>query len=350
LADPLRLLLALAIVLISASFLGAARSEPGWQIVFLTMYFAAGILIAIRARSAQTKWKNLTEQVSNVSHGLDVGEWKSILESANRTSKKYVIGAYVLAAITCGWAAHHLYFVVHDAVAHTEPHIAMPLESMLATTALIIGLQHWLNKRAYQVSPQPATIDAVLADFKRHWLRRVLAVVTVILGLCVLRISNVIANYQAAVIANCDAMRPYCVPPPIAERVGLPQWWPWNSLPGASALLPSGKVEQWWWDQAPTTWIVAGAAVALLILVSLWGWVDNKSAVGCTVIGAAVAGFTQWVLDDPGVRDWGVFDVLPTLMWMVLMGAVVTWLPIRRTKYGEADVPELTGANSAAQD
>jgi Protein of unknown function (DUF3376)/Patatin-like phospholipase len=345
-ADPLRLVLAVAVILIGASFLGAARSQPGWQMVFLGIYFVAGVLIAIRAWVAHRRWKALNAQLSTVADGMDVWEWRSILEQASKTKRWYIAGAFGLAIITCAWAAHHMYFVIYDWSAGTPPHIAMPLESMFATTLLIVGLQHWLNKRAYQISPQPTTFGTALDDFRRNWVRRVVTVLAVVAGLCVLRISNVIANYQAAVIANCDAlMMPPCETyPELDKRVGLPIWW-WPWVPGESVLLPGGKIEHWWWDQPPTTWIVAATAVALLILISLWGWADNKWAIGCTVVGAGLAGLVQWLLDDHIAADGRPWDVIPALMWMIMLGAVVSKLPVRSAKngkpanYGETDVP-----------
>jgi patatin-related protein len=336
-ADPLRLVLALAVILLAASFLGAARSDPGWQIVFAAMYFAAGVLIAIRAWVAHTRWKNLAKQLSAVAGRLDVWEWRSILEKANRTKRWYIAGSFLLALITCGWSAHHLYYVTVDLLAAAQPHIAMPLESMLAATILIVGLQHWLNKRAYQIKAQPTTFRTVLDDFRRHWVRRVLAVLAVIVGLCVLRISNVIATYQSAVF----------------DGGGFPHWWS-SSLPGASIGLGRLSAKEfwidqqtWWWDRSPVIWAVAGTAVALLILISLWGWVDNKWAITCTVVGAGLAGLAQWGLDDHIARAWRLWDVLPMLVWMGFLGAVVAWLPVRRAKsgkpanFGETDVPVL---------
>ena len=218
-ADPLRLVLALAVVLLSASFLGAARSQVGWQFIFLAVYLAAGILIAVRARSAHKKWESLNKQIAKVSEGLNIQRWEEIREGAFRASRKYIFGGYALAVITWVWAAHHLCYVISDLRTHTYPRIAMPFESMLATTALIIVLQHWLNKRAYQVGVPAETarkslFDSVITHLKRYQLRRVLVVVAVILGLCVLRISNVIANYQSAVLANCNLIsadrNPHC--------------------------------------------------------------------------------------------------------------------------------------------
>lgn len=353
-ADPLRLVLALAVILMASSFLGAARSQPEWQIAFLAMYFVAGMLIAIRAIVAHTRWKNLKKQLSSVAEGLDVWEWQSILERASKVKKFYIFGSYVLAAVTCGWAANHLIAVIHAVAERHDQVIAMPAEHMIATTALIVGLQHWLNKRAYRISAQPTTFRTVLADVRRHWVRRVLAVVAVIAGLLVLRISNVIANYQAAMIANCDVGsaigRPICKLP----RVGVPPWWWWGpDKPGPNIGLSSAYVkEDWWWDSQHAVWIVAGIAVALLILISLWGWVDNKWAIACTIVGAGLAGLVQWLVDDQlvkdwGLRDWRLWDLLPMLMWMAMLGAVAALLPVRRAKpgkpanYGETDMPVL---------
>jgi hypothetical protein len=351
--DPLRMVLAFAVILLAASFLGAARSQPEWQITFLAIYFILGILIAIRAWAAHTKWKNLTKQLTTVADelpaGQRAGEWEGILERADHTKRGYIAGSYLLALITCIWAGHHLNSVIRDLLNDSDQHVAMPLESMLATIVLILGLQHWLNQRAYHVSPEPTTVKSVLADFRRNWVRRVLAVLVVVAALAILRISNVIANYQAAVIANCDATFVECanVLPP-ADRRGLPHWWWPSSIPGGSLLLPEGKVDHWWWDQCPTTLIVAGVAVALLIFISLWGWADNTWTVVCTLGGAGLAVLAQWLLDDRFAKDWRLWDLVPTLIWMGILGLVIAVLPVRRSKdgkpanYGETDVPIIT--------
>ena len=348
-ADPLRMVLALAVILLAASFLGAARSQPEWQIAFLAIYLVLGILIAVRAWVAHTKWKDLTKQLTNVADGLQAGEWENILERADNTKRWYIGWSYLLALITCVWAVHHLNSVIHDLLAHRDQRVAMPLESLVATIVLILGLQHWLNKRAYRVNPEPTTVKTVIADFRRHWVRRVLAVLAVVAGLAVLRISNVIANYHAAVIANCDAIFVVQCDQQSAfgHRVGLPHWWWPSSLPGGSVLLSAGEVHEWWWDQPPTTLIVAGVAVALLILISLWGWTDNNWAIVCTLVGAGLAVLAQWLLDDRFAQNWRLWDLLPPLVWMGILGAVVAVLPVRRSKngkpanYGETEIPVI---------
>jgi hypothetical protein len=130
--------------------------------------------------------------------------------------------------------------------------------------------------------------------------------------------------------------------------VGLPHWWWPSSIPGGSLLLPEGKVDHWWWDQCPTTLIVAGVAVALLIFISLWGWADNTWTVVCTLGGAGLAVLAQWLLDDRFAKDWRLWDLVPTLIWMGILGLVIAVLPVRRSKdgkpanYGETDVPIIT--------
>ena len=75
----------------------------------------------------------------------------------------------------------------------------------------------------------------------------------------------------------------------------------------------------------PAAGYVAGVTVFVLVLISLWGWAHNVGAVGVAVASGVIAAGAQWVLNEylPGSTQLAVLDLLPTVIWLLLMGLVV---------------------------
>jgi hypothetical protein len=79
--------------------------------------------------------------------------------------------------------------------------------------------------------------------------------------------------------------------------------------------------------------------VFVLALISLWGWAHNVAAIGVAVASGVIATGAQWVLNEyfPGSTQLAALDLLPTVIWLLLMGLVVQYLPVRTTKLGESN-------------
>ena len=299
-ADPLRLALALVVILGSASMLGTDTAGPVWRGVLATFLVVLGAAIAARAWKAGSNFRRLRKRLCALDNRLPplgiTENWvEPILDKSNNKWSRFSSWVLAVAVIAIGVSLVSTWWEDHAAA-----------ESVITIALCALGLQHWLNQRAYRVNrptqdgAEPNRVRsgiAYLFGTVRGWLS-----VAVVLG-------------AAAIIA-------------------LP--WERTGDGGLRSLLLHG----------PGNVMVAAVAVAALTCISVWGWVDKWWAAACIAIGLVLGGAAQLLLDG-GWRGWGlsshvgVWDLLPMLVWLVGLGIVVPRLRPRDEDYGEPKKPDM---------
>jgi patatin-related protein len=287
-ADPLRLAMALVVVLGSASLLGAGKSDGLLQIAFCVVLIACSIAVAARAWKARENYEKVAgglRKLATEFEYLDVDKnWMPILVEAKLSRYRQLSWALAIGMFSA--ASYHL------AAMHFDwPRLKFPTETFLLGLVFIVGLQQWLNQRAYRAqrtAPGRAR-------------RKVMFGITSICALGVIAAGETIARIQDHSAASLQ-----------------------------------------WWDHAPLwTAAVAGLSLGLLILISLHGWAADVWAYSLAVVTAVATAALQWGVTDSRYADWRGWDLLPTLLWLIVLGIAVPKLPCRLQNYGDDDGPRL---------
>lgn len=308
--DPLRLALSVVVILSSAGLLGAHNVKPLWQFLFGVVLIALGIWIGYRAWKSWRRWRDVDQLLSGTSHPSgdtgsampdDIARWREIFEGAK--TRRWRMLTWVLAIITVLAGVHQLIGRSWSLPLHG----GVPVENLVLALCVVAGLQHWFNQRAHRVSFAEASsgLGARARDFvtklraggvrSSQW-SRVLRVTVA----CVLVVAAIAGLILSSRIADGDFAH-------------LARW--------------------------PAAGYVSGVTVFVLALVSLWGWAHNVAAIGVAVASGMIAAGTQWALNEylPGSTQLAVLDLLPTVIWLLLMGLVVQYLPTRAAKLGESN-------------
>lgn len=315
-ADPLRLALALVVILLSSSLLGVSGTGTFWRGFVVVFFVVAAGAIAIRTAKAARSWRSLKRRLDrlHVNHSeLHIkSEWVDpILGPAKNCWYRRLSWVLVVVTVAVPWLLGAL-----DSAEQGSP--PCTIEAFVASAAAVLGLQHWLNQHAYKVvSPKKSAADRQMdnatpfGDRSRSWAKIQTRVPRVVLTISAAAGAVIVVVASGRVVSSPDA---------------IPPW-----LHG--------------WDDVSSKVLIASAAVALLTAISLWGWAQNRWSAIATVAGAVVGGFAQWGLDGQWgpSADSGWWDLLPVFVWMVGLGSVVAWLPCRPERYGEPARPHVTG-------
>jgi predicted acylesterase/phospholipase RssA len=284
-ADPLRTAWAVVVILGSAALLGAGTSPPFWQFVFAVVLGGLGVFVMTRAHKADQNWQALGDKFREL--GQDpkyrvAALWQPILTNAN--TRPFRLASWLLGGALLAAALYYL-----PAVVFKGPRLCLPMELIFGALFVVVGLQHWLNQRCYRI-------------------QRVRGYTAVRRGLLLLAVAIAIG---VAVVAECFA-----------------RYQAHHRAP-------------YWWDQSPVIEIVAAVAVALLTLISLWGWASRGCAWVWVVAAAGLAAGAQWFLDGWMVPAEPQWDLLPTFVWMVVLAVATPGMRYRTNDYGETDRPEI---------
>lgn len=275
-ADPLRLLLGIATVLLSAALLGVADSPRPLHVVYGIAFLGLGIAIVVGAIRIHLHWRTLKKTITP--DDANRRAWRALLDESDRGRYRAASGLLAMTVIAVGgW---HLVDVGWPWGSGETRYLAVPFEAFAAAAVLVFAAYRWLDKKSGEI-----TVEGVSADAKRTIRRGVAA--TSVLALVATALSDVF------------------VPP----------------LGVDSGLRP----------------VVAAVAVAVLVAISLWGWAAGRAVAICVVGIAFAAALLQYVFDiawESTMND-RILDLLPTLTWMVVMGNVIAALPSRRENYGD---------------
>jgi patatin-related protein len=318
-ADPLRLALAVVVVLSSAGLLGAHNIKPSWQLLFAVVLIGLGIWIGHRAWKSGTRWLQVglllsgTANPGSTALPDDIARWREIFDGAKTTRWRVLTWVLAIATSLAG---------VHQLIGRSwllPLHGGVPVENVLLALCVVAGLQHWFNQRAHRVSVRQGS--SRLGTRARDFLMKLRAG-----GMRSSQCSRVLRVTIACVIV-------------VAAIAGLIM----------SSRIADGEfsyLARW-----PAAGYVAGVTVFVLVLISLWGWAHNVAAVGVAVGSGVIATGIQWLLNEylPGSTQLAVYDLLPTVTWLLLVGLVVQYIPVRTSKpgardtvYGEKDRPTIT--------
>lgn len=305
-ADPLRLTFAFVVITAAATLLGAGTSPAVCQVAYSVIVIMVAGFVVARAQKAGRRWSDLSLALDElaVRHAeYRIPQlWKPIVDRANKRRRRlysWALGAAMLVA-----AGYHL-----SAMCFQWPHLAIPAESFTISIVGVMLLQNRLNKRSYRMEPA--------RQGPRR--RKILGALTGGGALGVIVIGEINAARQAHTIHDLQTAYLFSDPSELYRAVTI----------------------YWIWDQPPETLIVAGVAAALLIFVSLWGWTSNRWAFVWMCVGAALAATAQWYFDDVLARGWALWDLLPALVWMIVVGTIAPKIPHRQKNYGETGHPEL---------
>ncbi len=280
-ADPLRLAAALVVVLGTAGLLGAGRTTPLWAVAFAVVLFALGVGIVARAWRAGRNLALMRGRLTNLDKAFpDLGIEKHWMPPLVAANRRDI-------RVGC-WALGIAVMVSAVAIGGVGvwQKLPLPAESLIAVFAVAFGTQHWLNRRFFSVGHRKVMTR------RGGW----------------------------AGLTGLGALAVIVVPPVLAYRQSAV--WPWDDL---AVGVP-----------------VAAIAVALLTTLSVWGWVDDKWALGCVIAGLVLGALAQWALLDglwwgPGLP---ILDLLPTAVWMLALGLVMARLPHRaKERCGEFKEP-----------
>jgi hypothetical protein len=304
-ADPLRFTFALVMITGSATLLGAGTSPVVCQIAYSIAVLLFATFIAARAYEAGRDWRRLSMELDRLTlrhRDYRIPElWKPIVDSAN--NRRYRLYSWALAVTMLLSAAYHLLAMGFD-----WPRLAIPAESFALSIVGVALLQNALNKRSYRMQPLPTGGQR----------RKILGWLTGFAAAAVIIMGERMAAGRTNVLPDVDATTK------LANFVHLQDI----------------SVNRWQWDHLPATIVMSGATVAILIAVSFWGWASDRWVFFWVCVGGMLAAGTQWLLDDLLFRDWRLWDLLPTLIWMVIVGAIAPKMPYREENFGEMGQPK----------
>ncbi|WP_197373687.1 DUF3376 domain-containing protein [Mycolicibacterium baixiangningiae] len=285
-ADPLRLGMAVIIALAAAGALGASVAGPVMHCLAAGLLGLMSGLIAARVRRIGKCRRTLRRTLQSIDTQFpqlkSKTEWLSLLDTEK--TGRWRAASWVLAVVCAGLA-------VLFTLAAIRPMPFAAVESILATWAVVLGLQHWFNQRSLRI------IEPQVAVPTRK--RIVLWSLTVVVGLAVVLAPLPLTSFLES--TACDA-------PPLNVAV-------------------------------------AGVGTALLTAVSLWGWAGDRWAVASIAATGILGAAVQGLLDDRTTGN-GLCDFLPVLVWLATLAAITQRIPHRKDNYGQpplAEPPE-TGA------
>lgn len=283
-ADPLRLVLALAAILLSSALLGVSDSPRPLHIVYILVLIGLGIAIGIATARIQTRWRTIRKTFPPDDDSRQA--WRDLLIASDRGWYRAASGLLALSVIAVGlW---HLADVAMHWGSGRSPdpgYLAVPFEAFAALVTLAVAAYRWLFTKSATI-----TVEGITAVGAKHGIRRVVGLLSAL-------------ALAAAVLSTPDVPK---------------AWWrDWLTPTQAAA-------------------VIAGLTVAVLVAVSLWGWAGGWGLAICVVGMTLAAALLQCVFDvwwkSAGNR---VLDILPVLTWMVLLGNVIARLPCRRENYGD---------------
>jgi hypothetical protein len=207
-------------------------------------------------------------------------DWKEFVDVAKKDKRKYFFAVWAMLVVTVFGSA--AYLAVFDYL-DLRPNV--PFESFAVAVLFLFGSQRWLNQQIYRMSSGTTAGEGAL-------------------------------RFTSRVIA-------------IAAAVGVDAVAVWMSARHSELPLVTQS-------------IVGAAAVGLLTFISLWGWVQLEWVIACVLAGTILGGMAQYVLEY-----WlhlPIFDLLPTVIWMLGLGIVLPRLPVIDSDddYGETDRPTIT--------
>lgn len=320
-ADPLRLAVAVTVTISAAGLLGGGHTDRAWLVV------PAGLTIAILIRTtrAEKRWRLLGRRLGGCAAettSTDRTAWCDVYENARRGIRgsrwcrtySWVLGGLAAGVTIVGW-----FFYMP------------PLATLLLLVAAISGLHLWCMGCTYRIRGAP-TVDQTLGEAIRYAvgnlkagikadshspertraLRPAMSVGVLLTALACSYVAHLIATKQSDAISG--------FPDPYALTGGLPA---------------AG---------------VAAIATGILTFNSLWGWAQNWAAIAVTMLATALGGWSQWGLDDRLADAHAVFDLLPMLIWLLVIGLLAQYIPCRlldagrterHTSYGEKNRPVI---------
>ncbi|BBY17768.1 DUF3376 domain-containing protein [Mycolicibacterium litorale] len=283
-ADPLRLVLALAAILLSSALLGVSDSPRPLHIVYILVLIGLGGAIGVATARIHSRWRTMRKTFPPEDDSRQA--WRDLLAASDRGRYRAASGLLALMVVAVGvW--HLVDLVRHwDSGRSSDPgYLAVPFEAFAALVTLAVAAYRWLFKKSAEIE-----VEGIRAVGAKHGVRRFVGVLSALALI-------------AVVLSTPDV--------PKAWR---PEW-----------LTPT---------QAAA--VIAGVTVAVLVGVSLWGWAAGRGLAICVVAITLAAALLQYVFDvwwkSSGNR---VLDILPVLTWMVLLGNVIAVLPCRRANYGD---------------
>lgn len=307
-ADPLRAMLGTALVLFGAAMLGVSDSPRPLHIVYCVVLLALGIVFAVRVGRLHAGWRAVRACVNDLDGSYP--DWEKILQRSNRPAYG-ALGALLALTVIALAVVHFVCVVVHWGTGQsaTPEYGAMPFEPLAAVVALAIAGHWWLYRESARVIP----VESVPV---RGTPARVLAAVGGI-SLLVLTASTALVPRMHGV----DGM-------------------------GGAVLGLLGHCAPGWWYAS-----VAGVTAGALTALSLWGWARNRCVAICTALVGAAAVLLQSTFDVwwriTSCRP--ILDLLPTVTWMVLLGAVLSMIPFRITDYGDRGAVPRTPARDSSR-
>jgi hypothetical protein len=284
-ADPLRLLLGIAAVLLSAMLLGVSDSPRPLHVVYIVAFLGLGTAIGVSTWRIQRHWGTL-KRILPRSPG---DPWRELLDQSDRWAYRILSGMLALAVFAVGgWHLVDVGMHWSSGKSSDPEYLAVPFEAFAAALTLAIAAHRWLFKKSAEI-----TVEGISAVGAKHGIRRLVAFLAVL----------ALAAASVSVV--------------FAPDLGV----------------DSGRKA-----------VVAGVTAALLVTVSLWGWAAELGLAICVVGIALAAALLQGVLDVSWRNTAGdrILDLLPTLAWMVVLGNVIAWLPCRRNNYGDPAAVSVT--------
>ncbi|QLL05367.1 DUF3376 domain-containing protein [Mycobacterium vicinigordonae] len=308
-ADPLRALLALATVLLSAALLGVSDSPRPLHIVYGLLFITIGSVITLRAVRLEMNWRTLKETI-DTSNDRRV-QWRKLLDSADRWWYRAASAVLGVAVTAIGGA--HIYQVItrwHSGRAVQPDYPTVPFEAFAAAAVMILTAAHWLNKRS---------VDVVVPRTQ-------------------VAIPRTVRSRRTALGAVAVALLGATILSAFATPSSHPQPWSAWLRPQATWMLGGSGP---WFHAWTASAAIAGLAVAILTVLSLSGWAHPWGIASCAVGISTGAVLLQSVFDVWWRTTAGrpILDLLPTLTWMVLLGAVIAAIPVRLDNYGDPGAP-----------
>ena len=318
LADPLRLAVAVTVMISAAGLLGGGETHRLW----LLLPAGLAIAVAVRTAGAELRWSRLEKLIDGADQNAAAGGggWREVLNFAIagirgsrwcRTYSWFLAGASAAVAIA-GW--------------RNVP----PLATLLLVVAAIGGLHMWCTGRIYRIrdtgSNEQTLGGALLVGFANiragfladsRSAARTRAVRPAI-SVSVL-LAAVLAAYISHLIAHGEPDEIFGLPDPVALSTGL-----------------------------PSSFVVAVTA-GILSLNSLWGWASDRATLSVAGLATGIGFLSQWGLSHLLLAErHAAWDLLPGMVWLIVVGLVVQYLPCRsldaerserNTLYGEKDRP-----------
>ncbi|MGV9713244.1 DUF3376 domain-containing protein [Gordonia sp. NPDC003424] len=268
-ADPLRLIAALAVGLTAAALLGPSPASIVEQRVFAGLLLVVGVVMAWLGFMVWRRWRRVVRGFATVRPGNT--EWSDVIgASRRRAAKRYVaamVGGVVIVVLSIAFG-----------LVWPQAWRQVGWEFMVLLVAAAALLTWWLYWRSVSAQPHrrppPGRIGTLIAT----------------------GVLYAMAAVATSITPSRDA----------------------DSSPMSCSIhLAEATARQGLWTSR--TLIVVLAVVALT-LVSFWGWTPWYwlLSVSALLIGAAIA--VVKLLDSHGCMESGFVDLLPFVIWLVGVG------------------------------